>query len=100
MVIIMCIAAGILWAIFGFWAVPIVYIAYYAGVFGWAQIIGSFQHIHERSAGETFATILIWLILLGGLTALVYFVLSKFFIACLVGLSVSLLQMLFIGRIE
>ena len=82
------------------WMVVVGWIAWYIGIWGWAQIIGSFQHARERGTKLTLCTLAIWIVLLGTISAFVFFVLNTYFIAYLIGLGIALIKMLCIGKIE
>lgn len=82
------------------WFVAVAAAAWFVGIFGWAQIIGSIQHRYERRASATATTIIIWIVILAAVTVAVHSLLRQYFVAYLVGLGVSFLKILFSGRIE
>lgn len=82
------------------WTIAVVAIAWFVGIWGWSQIIGSIQHARMRGVKMTALTISIWVVILCGITAAVYFALNKYFVAFLIGLGVSLACILFAGEIK
>ena len=82
------------------WMIVIAAVAWFIGIVGWAQIIGSIQHASERGRNATMSTIIVWVVIFGVLTAAVYFFLRKYFIAYLIGLGISMIRILFAGRVE
>ena len=74
-------------------------ISWLVGVFGWAQIIGGFQHLKTRG-GVIVITILLWTVII----AATFFVVFKFFQADIwawvIGMAVSFVQVLRTGKIE
>ena len=100
MIIVLLIAAGVLAALYGFLSIVFTFAGYYVGIWGWAQIIGSIQQFRNRGAKASFATILIWVVLIGAATAIVYFFLLKYLIAYLVGLGIGLVHILLSGKIH
>lgn len=75
-------------------------IAFVFGTFAFAQIIGSLQSISVSGFGATLLTIIIW----GGLTAGSYFLMQSVVPDCAkayyIGLGISLVIILFQGKIE
>lgn len=69
------------------------------GVFGWAQIIGSFQNLKTRGP-KMFITIIIWLAILGLSFWLVIRFLPSDIWAWVIGMIISFLQVLRQGKIE
>lgn len=82
------------------WMIVIAAVAWFIGIVGWAQIIGSIQHASERGRKATMSTIIVWVVIFGVLTAAVYFFLRKYFIAYLIGLGISMIRILFAGRVS
>lgn len=100
MIIVLLIATGVLIALYGFISAVFTFAGYFIGIWGWAQIIGSIQQFQNRGPKASFATILIWVILIGVATALVYFLLPKYLISYLVGLGIGLVNILISGKIR
>ena len=78
----------------------VIVVSLFLGIWGWAQIIGSIQHITERNPIHTLLTISIWLIILAGGALLVIFVLPKFLWGMIGGYAASLIAVLLSGRIK
>lgn len=81
-------------------SIVFVVIAWWVGVFGWSQIVGSIQHAASRGTKMTAITIAIWVLILGAITALVYFVFNRYLVWFAVGLGLSLIRILFAGEIR
>lgn len=75
-------------------------IGWFVGILGWAQIVGSIQQFRNRGPAASMYTIILWAILLGGATAIVFFLLRKYLVAYLIGLGIGLVQILFAGEIK
>ena len=75
----------------------ILVIAWFMGVWGWSQVIGSLQNISAKPSLAI--TFIVWLAILG---VLAYIAIPKFSgtIPLLIGYAVALLQVLFSGKIE
>lgn len=75
-------------------------VAFAFGTFAFAQIIGSLQNISARGIGPTLLTLIIW----GGLTVGSYFLMQRVVPDCAkayyIGLGISLVIILFQGKIE
>lgn len=80
--------------------VAVAAVAYMAGVFGFAQIIGSLQNIRTRGAGLTLFTVCFWAAIL----LAVGFLVHRFFypqrIAYYIVTVISFLQILLAGKIS
>lgn len=100
MTIVLFVAVGAIFAMRGWPSALAVFLSYLLGVFGWAQIIGSLQNIRVRSAAATVTTILIWIVILGGITFAVYSIIPSVMLGYLVGLAISLVHILISGRIK
>lgn len=77
--------------------VLITVIAWIIGVFGWSQIIGSFQNLDRRKS--LFLTLIMWVLILG---AVAYVAIVKFNgqIPLIIGYAISFIQVKAQGRIE
>ena len=73
--ILFLVSAGYIFAKFGLMTTIVYSLLYFFAMFGFCQIVGSIQNRHLRSASMTFATILIWTILL----AISYLIIARFF---------------------
>lgn len=73
--ILFLVSAGYIFAQSGLMTTIVYVLLYFFAMFGFCQIVGSIQNHHLRSTGMTFATILIWAVLL----AIGYFVIVNFF---------------------
>lgn len=71
-------------------------VSYFIGVFGFCQVIGSIQH---RQRGFLF-TIVIWVVILGGIYLLAKFFVPNKLTALYVGYGIALVQSLLAGKIE
>jgi hypothetical protein len=75
-------------------------VAFVIGVFGFCQIIGSFQNIHIRGIGITAFTVILWAVIL----IAEFFVAKSFFadqmIAYYIGTVVSFIMSLQAGKIQ
>ena len=94
MTIVMLLAAGAMFAMYGIWASLAVFISYFTGIVGWAQLVGSIRYRKVRGPKLTALTVLVWLVIFAAFTAAVYFLLSRVFVAYLVGLAISLVAIL------
>lgn len=94
MTIIMLLAMGAMFALYGIWAALAVFISYFTGIVGWAQLVGSIRYRSVRGPKLTALTVIVWLVIFAALTAAVYFLLSSVFVAYLVGLVISLVSIL------
>lgn len=88
----------------GFWKyalhVLVFFGAYFAGVWGFAQIVGSLQNIKQRGPKLTVFTILLHTVLLGAIAFVVLHFISQFKTAFIVGYIISLIKILLAGKIE
>lgn len=75
-------------------------VAYVIGIFGWAQIIGSFQNIKQRGLGMTFFTILIWVGIIFGAFLISKSFFSNQLLGFYLGIIISFVQIIFAGKIE
>lgn len=75
-------------------------ICYVAGVFGFAQIVGSLQNVAYRGIGATLFTIILWLAILGGGVWIVLAFFKTYLWAMILGYGISLLQVLCAGKIR
>ena len=73
--ILFLVSAGYIFAKSGLMTTIVYSLLYFFAMFGFCQIVGSIQNRHLRSARMTFATILIWTILL----AISYLIIARFF---------------------
>lgn len=74
--------------------------AYFAGVWGFAQIVGSVQNVKQRGPKLTVFTVLLHTILLGAIAFAVLHFIPQFKIALIVGYIISLVKILLAGKIE
>lgn len=100
MIIVLLIAAGVMIALYGLLSAVFTFAGYFIGIWGWAQIVGSIQQFRNRGPKASFTTILIWLVLIGASTAIVYFLLPKYMIPYLAGLGIGLVNILVSGKIR
>ena len=100
MFIVLLIATGVMIALYGFLSAVFTFAGYFIGIWGWAQIIGSIQQFKNRGAKVSLTTIVIWVILIGAATALVFFLLPKYMIPYLAGLGIGLVNILLSGKIR
>lgn len=88
----------------GFWNfalhVLVFFGAYFSGVWGFAQIVGSLQNIKQRGPKLTVFTILLHTVLLGAIAFAVLHFIPQFKIALIVGYIISLVKILLSGKIE
>lgn len=75
-------------------------VGYFVGVFGFAQIIGSLQHIRMRSISATIFTIGIWIIIFIGLIFLVHRFFYPYRIVYYVVSGIAFIQILAAGKIR
>ena len=75
-------------------------IAYFVGLFGFAQIIGSLQNIKTRGIPLTLFTSILWLIITIGTFLVVLFIFNDALIACIIAYIISFIQILASGKIE
>ena len=98
--ILFLISAGYIFAQSGLMTTIVYALLYFFTMFGFCQIVGSIQNRYLRSAGMTFATILIWTILL----AVGYFVIANYFSTKLtiyyIALGVGFITSITSGRIQ
>lgn len=73
---------------------------YFAGVWGFAQIVGSLQNIKQRGPKLTVFTVLLHTILLGAIAFAVLHFIPQFKISLIVGYIISLVKILLAGKIE
>nr|DAH67119.1 MAG TPA: hypothetical protein [Caudoviricetes sp.] len=87
-----------------FWKVvlfiAIGYGAFFVGIWGFAQIVGSLQNIKERGAALTISTIVIHIVLLSGIAFVVIRFLPLYKTALFIGYGISLIKILLSGRIR
>lgn len=88
----------------GFWNfalhVLVFFGTYFAGVCGFAQIVGSLQSVKQRGQKLTVSTILLHTVLLGTIAFAVLHFIPQFKIALIVGYIVSLIKILLAWKIE
>lgn len=86
------IATGAVWAMYGTIPAIVYFCLYFFTMFGCCQIVGSIQNRHFRTTGQTFATIIIWLVLLyaGYLIIRNFFPVNIYYIALGVGFLTSI----------
>jgi hypothetical protein len=75
-------------------------VAYVVGVFGFAQIIGSFRTFHIRGPGASMFTIILWSVILFGVAKLLLSFLGNETTALWIGYGISCVQMLMQRNIE
>ena len=76
-------------------------IGWVVGLFGWAQIIGSVQHAHERGPVMTCVTIVLWIVILAVLAGLFWKVfLTDYISSFLIGYAISFVMILLHGNVE
>ena len=69
------------------------------GVFGWAQIIGSIQNLSTRG-GKMLFTLFLWVGIIGVTLFLVLKFLPAKIWAWIIGMAISLIQVLLQGKIQ
>lgn len=69
-------------------------VAYFIGVWGFCQVVGSIRAAKIRGAKLTAFTTIIWLAILGGVAALVHALLYQHRIAYYIGTGISLISAL------
>ena len=85
-------ATGAVFAMYGLVPGIVYFLLYFFTMFGCCQIVGSIQNRHYRTTGQTFGTIIIWLILLfvGYLIIRSFFPANIYYIALGVGFLTSI----------
>lgn len=87
-----------------FWKVVLFIVVGYgtfiAGIWGFAQIVGSLQYIKERGTALTISTIVIHIVLLSGIAFGVLRFLPLYKIALFLGYGISLIKILLSGRMR
>lgn len=78
--------------------IVILFLAYLLGVFGFCQIIGSFQNIKERPG--LLGTVLLWIAILGAGALFVVKSIPDQKFAMIIGYAASLISALGYGKIE
>lgn len=76
------------------------FVAFLIGVWGWAQIIGSFQNVSVRGIGMTLFTVILWSLIIIGSWFLMKKIAPDYDVAYYIGLGISLVIILFQGKIE
>lgn len=79
--------------------IAILIVSWLIGVFGWAQIIGGFQNLKSRGP-KMLITVLIWAIIIAATFIVVWKFFSSSILAWIIGMVVSLIQVLRQGKIE
>ena len=74
--------------------------AWFIGVMGWAQIVGSFQNASVRGKMMTAITICIWSCIIVGSFILVWNLWKSDIVAWIIGMVISLIQVFRAGKIE
>ena len=74
-------------------------VSWLVGVFGWAQIIGSFQNLKSRGP-HMLITVLIWSIIIVATYIAVWKFFASSILAWIIGMVVSFMQVLRQGKIE
>lgn len=80
--------------------IVIMIITWFVGVFGWAQIVGSLQNVKQRGIAMTLFTISIWCLIMGGTAYVCLHFFAAHKIALCIGYGVSLVIILFSGKIQ
>lgn len=86
------IVTGGIWAKYGIVPAIVYFFLYLFTTFGCCQIVGSIQNFHFRTTGQSFATIIIWLVLMyvGYLIFKNFFPVNIYYIALGVGFLTSI----------
>lgn len=79
------------------WSALVGFASFFVGIFGFYQIIGSIRLSRFRSVKLTFFTVIFWLIILGGIAALVHFLIPEHRVAYYIGTGISFLMSLGAG---
>lgn len=76
------------------------FLAWFIGVIGFCQIIGSIRERKNQPFKLTFITIFIWIIILTFITFLVYRFINKYFLFYIIGIVLSLLRVITLKEIK
>ena len=80
--------------------IVVAFFAWFVGVWGFAQIIGSLQNIKMRGIGKTLFTIIVWAAILAAGWFLMHSFTPNQSLAYYIGTGVAFLQILLSGKIK
>lgn len=78
----------------------VAFVSYFLGVFGWAQIIGSFQHWKVRGTKASIITITLWSVILAAATLAVVKWLRAYLLVYGIVMGIALIMILGSGKMR
>ena len=74
------------------------WISFFAGVWGFAQIIGGLKTVKIRGLKKTLYTVFVWIALLSIITSLVIVFLPKYILAYCIGMIIALVRIILVKK--